>query len=164
MQRHVDRDSFIAAMRVYPAAVTIIATGRAPARVGLTATAVCSLSADPPRLLACVNAASGTAAAVLENGMFSVNLLAPDQQHEAERFASREICGDSRFRPASWRQAGEVPLLRGATAAFRCRLAESHRSGSHLVLIGDCLELDFQPDPALVYRDGSFTAVGAAIP
>ena len=164
MMTRASRDSFIAAMRVYPAAVTIIATGHAPQRAGLTATAVCSLSADPPRLLACVNATSGTAAAVLRNRVFSVNLLAPSQEVLAGRFASPGITGDARFEGDLWHQEGEAPLLRGATAGFLCRLAEHHLAGSHRVLIGDCLEVSHLSDPALVYRDGAFSAVGAAIP
>ena len=52
----VDEEAFRMGMRQLSAAVTIVTTGTdAQHRAGLTATAVCSVSADPPQLLVCVN-------------------------------------------------------------------------------------------------------------
>ncbi|WP_299452255.1 flavin reductase family protein [uncultured Pigmentiphaga sp.] len=42
-------------MRRIPSAVAIASTSYDRERRGLTATAVCSVSAEPPQLLACVN-------------------------------------------------------------------------------------------------------------
>ena len=60
----IDTASFRAAMARFPGAVTLV-TARTPGgeRRGITATAVCSVTADPPSLLVCLNARTGTCAA-----------------------------------------------------------------------------------------------------
>ena len=49
------RDKFCAAMRHFAGACCVIATADGEEYSGLTATAVCSVTADPPRLLVVVN-------------------------------------------------------------------------------------------------------------
>ena len=51
----VTPESYKLAMRQVASPVTIIAARRGEQRNGLTATAVCSASADPPILVVCVN-------------------------------------------------------------------------------------------------------------
>ena len=55
--------------------VTIVTTSIGEQRNGLTATAVCSLSAEPPMLLACVNREAGAHDPTLQSRVFCVNLL-----------------------------------------------------------------------------------------
>ena len=54
-----DPEDFKEGMRQLAAGVTIVTTAVGERRNGLTATAVCSLSAEPPMLLACVNREAG---------------------------------------------------------------------------------------------------------
>ena len=51
----VDPAAFKKGMRHLAASVTLITTRHRDRRGGLTATAVCSVSAEPPQLLICVN-------------------------------------------------------------------------------------------------------------
>ena len=53
--KNVDSDRFRAGMAQLTGAVNIIATRNGQILSGLTASAVCSLSSEPPRLIACVN-------------------------------------------------------------------------------------------------------------
>ena len=84
-----DRISFIDGMRRLAAGVTIVTTGVSPHRFGLTATAVTSVSADPPTLLACINRDSDSFGPIIRNGRFAVNLLGPGHQELAGRFGGR---------------------------------------------------------------------------
>ena len=86
----VDPDSFRAAMARFPGAVTIVSARAATGRLGLTATAVCSVSAEPPSLLACVNRRTGTCAAVADSGLFNVSLLPDPSDALAMRFAGAD--------------------------------------------------------------------------
>ena len=52
--------SFRAAMRRVASTVTVVTTGGPFSRHGMTATAVTSVSADPPSLLVCINQGAGT--------------------------------------------------------------------------------------------------------
>src|SRR5690242_6056500 len=70
-------------------AVTSVAAAGSP--VGTTATAVTSLSLDPPLILVCFDLGSLTLAAIREHGAFAVNLLAAGQKHLSAGFARRGL-------------------------------------------------------------------------
>src|SRR5208283_2412624 len=70
---------YIQAMGQHVASVCVITTALDGERYGLTATAVSSVSAQPPRLLVCVNRASFTHAKIAEAGVFCVNVLSETQ-------------------------------------------------------------------------------------
>src|SRR5919108_2395583 len=71
----VDAEQFKAGMRALAGAVNIIASVNAGHRYGMTATAVCSVSAEPPTVLACINKLATTHGAVMKSKMFCVNVL-----------------------------------------------------------------------------------------
>lgn len=151
---------FVAAMRRFPASVSIIATGTPGHRVGMTVSAVCSLTAEPPQLLVSMNLGSGTTAAARQRGWFSVNVLREDQSDLAARFASREpgIFGEARFAVGDWRYSDEgVPYLADAAKSFVCRSASQMETATHLVVIGAVEQL-FLPPPetVLMYHDGMY--------
>jgi len=162
MAMAVDPAAFRAAMARFPGAVTIITTRAGAAgdgeRRGITATAVCSVTADPPSLLVCVNRATGTCAAVLESGRFNVNLL-PGPSHElAMRFAGAGgATGEDKFALGDWRDDGRgLPMLADACLGFRCDVAESLHAGTHQVFIGRVVEIQQGPGAALVYEQSRF--------
>lgn len=152
-------DDFRRAMRLMPASVTIVAAGAAPHRSGLTATAVCSLSAEPPQILACLNARSGTCRRIREGGLFSVNVL--DQGHRAlaEHFAGAGgASGEERFRFGDWREGPRgAPVLADCVVSLECVLVDAIPAATHFIMIGQVLDLKAAgPAGALIYRDGQF--------
>ena len=72
------RARFLAGMSHAAATVNVVTTDGAAGRHGVTVSAMSSVSADTakPTLLVCVNEASASAAAILENGIFCVNVRA----------------------------------------------------------------------------------------
>ncbi len=157
----VDPRGFRQGMRAMAGAVAILAAEDGEhGCFGLTATAVCSFSAEPPSLLACVNR-SGTFAALTRPDMvFSVNLPAPDQAHIARVFGGMTTArGVARFAAGSWvRGEAGAPLLVGARAVFECRIGEIISRASHLILIGlvTAVRLDRPERDAIFYADGRF--------
>ena len=154
---------FRAALRQVPAAVAVIAAGPTGARMGLTATAVASVSDDPPTMLVCVNRSSSAHAGLLAAGRFSINMLAADQADVGEVFAGRSgLKGEQRFLVAGgWcALASGAPVLIDALAAFDCELIEARPVATHTILIGRVLAATVRDgaDP-LVYRDGRYTGV-----
>ena len=73
--KSVHVDEFKNAMRYMAGAVTIVTTGDKEDRRGLTATAICSLSADPPRILACINRGGLTHEMIVKSRRLGINLL-----------------------------------------------------------------------------------------
>lgn len=131
-------DAFKEGMRRLAGAVTIVTTGEGDTAVGLTATAVCSLSMEPPRLLTCVNRFGATFRALAPGARFCVNLLGADEQAMAERFAGRTgLTGADRFGGGNWTsEDGFPPRLSDAISTIGCRVHSMTLVETHAIVIG----------------------------
>jgi flavin reductase (DIM6/NTAB) family NADH-FMN oxidoreductase RutF len=147
-------------MRALAGAVTVLTTVHEGLRWGLTATAVCSLSAEPPRLLACVNQRGASCAAFAGSRRMAVNVLADDQFAVAESFAGLRFASD-RFGAGRWTNGADgLPVLDGALGVFECRIAEMIDAGTHAVLIGDVVHVRTREEARpLLYCDGRFATL-----
>lgn len=155
---------FLTAMSSLAATVCVIAAESPTGdRTGITATAVCSLSTEPPQLVACVNRSSSLAKVLGGTGWFSVNILAGHQEPVAATFAGRTgKSGSERFDDDWSRHTTGAPVLAGAAGVCVCHVSNSLHQASHLVLIGRVLDVilpaDGPPDP-LMYHMRRFTTV-----
>lgn len=156
----IDALTFKQGMRHLAASVTLITTRHGQIRGGLTATAVCSVSAEPPQLLACVNRSASAHDSIGDAGLFCVNILAPEHRSIAERFAGRDsVEGDERFNGlGDWLTlATGAPVLRGCPASFDCRLTTRIAAGTHTIYIGAIVDMAFEPSAhPLLYCGGAF--------
>jgi flavin reductase (DIM6/NTAB) family NADH-FMN oxidoreductase RutF len=158
----VSSQAFIEAMRHLAHGVTLITTAHEGRWAGLTATAVCSVSAEPPQLLACINRRAETHRLIAEAGVFAVNVLASEQQRRAEIFAgSGRVYGDQRFAEADWTTLTTgAPVLRPCLATFDCRLVEHVPASSHSIFIGAVAAVELRPDlDPLVYVEGDYSLI-----
>ncbi len=143
-------------------AVHVVTTIGPAGRLGMTATAVASVSDKPPTVLVCIERSSRTLAAIEASGVFCVNTLPGHLVETAEIFANRRaLQGEERFAAGEW---GELvtgsPVLRGALAAFDCRLVASHDIATHRVLVGEVVGLGGAAQGgSLIYRRRQFEAV-----
>ncbi|WP_342639991.1 flavin reductase family protein [Rhodoligotrophos ferricapiens] len=157
---HCDPEHFRSAMRYFPASVCVITTGTAPNRSGLTATAVCSLSMAPPRILVCLNAETTTCKAIQANTRFAVNVLSQNHIELARCFGGigQAPAGEQRFSQGCWRDgAFGVPVLDDALHVLECGLIRCHEAGTHNILVGQVLHVPKQGQhEALLYRNGTF--------
>lgn len=150
---------FVAGMRRLAAGVSIVTTRCGEVTAGLTATAVCSLTAEPPRLLACIHREADAHALILKSRIFAINLLTLAHKDLAERFGGRTGCfGPARFTEGAWRRGVTgAPLLADAAASFDCRLVEAVPAGTHAIFIGEVEAVAFGPSAAvLVYEDRAY--------
>lgn len=134
------RQQFLGGMSFAACTVNIVTTEGPAGRYGLTVSAMTSVSADTPNptLLVCVSSSSAAAQAIIENGVFCVNVLRDDQFYISECFASRVKTHDGdKFSCGDWARDGTgAPRLVDALVAFDCRVISSQRVGSHEVLFG----------------------------
>jgi flavin reductase (DIM6/NTAB) family NADH-FMN oxidoreductase RutF len=156
--------TFKQGMRALVGGVTVIATQDAMGvYLGLTATSVTSLSANPPSILLCVNRSSPMAEALRTGVLFSANVLAANQVDVAQAFGGqRTVRGMGRFAYGSWfRSSHDVPLLGGARVNLECVAAESMDWATHKVVISRVCDIHFTHPAAkpLVYHDGRYTTV-----
>jgi flavin reductase (DIM6/NTAB) family NADH-FMN oxidoreductase RutF len=152
-------------MRRMAGGVTLITTLWNGERGGLTATAVCSVSAEPPQLLACVNKTASAHDLIVQSGIFCVNLLATQHIKLAGRFSGQDsIDGDARFNDGVWRQMTTgAPVLPDALASFDCRAVRHIEASSHTIFIGAIVDVAVSGGQPLIHADGGFlTALHSA--
>ena len=153
---------FAHAMRQLASGVSIITAGIGSGRVGMTATAVTSLSLSPPTLIVCLNRTSSAGPAIARSSSFAVNVLAADQIEIGERFAGKGgLKGATRFASGIWSTGiAGAPVLAGALASIECELDELIERHTHAILIGRVVHTATLPRKAsLAYWQGSYVAI-----
>ena len=102
---------------------------------GLTASAVCAVTDEPPTLLLCINRDSEMNEAFKKSGVLCVNTLSPAQERLSPLFASMTGASQSeRFLEANWSiLATGAPVLTDAVVSFDCRITQSTEVGTHTV-------------------------------
>jgi flavin reductase len=129
------KSDFRDAMSKLGAAVNIVTTDGPAGRAGFAATAVCSVSDDPPMMLVCLNRASSAYAAVTGNGVVCINVLAAEHESLSRLFGGKTPV-DQRFAAASWSTMSTgAPALDDALASLDCRVRTVSDGSSHDILI-----------------------------
>ena len=155
------RDAFVEGMSRASTFVSVVTTAGETGLLGVTVSAMTSVSADGPMpsLLVCVNQQSTTAAALLQNRRLCANLLHEGQQPIADLFSGRLHGPDGpiprmeRFNHCDW-QAGplEQPMILGAAASFECHLQSAVLWETHYIFIGGVAHMLLSEQPnALLY-------------
>ena len=134
--------------------VTVITSHHDGVDHGATASAVSSLSLDPPSLLVCLNRTTATEAAVRASGTFVVNILREHQGDLARRFAGRH--GDKFAGVATARTALGEPVLADALARLECRVRDVVPGGTHTVFFAEVLHAEAHDGAPLAYYRGRF--------
>jgi flavin reductase (DIM6/NTAB) family NADH-FMN oxidoreductase RutF len=147
-------EGFKLAMRRLAATVTIVSTGDDEGYHGLAATAVTSLSTEPPAILDCINRTASPFEKLLQRKRFAINILHTDNAALVPVFSGK-IKGPERFKHGIWDHLDGVPILSDAQAAIICTLATTTEFGTHTIIIGkvDTVRIREDIDP-LLYQDG----------
>lgn len=158
----ISRQIYRDAMSRLGAAVNIITTDGPSGRRGFTASAVCSVTDDPPTLLVCMNRTSDSAEAFLANKVLCVNVLGAEQKELSPIFAGYPpVPNEERFGSGVWTtlETG-APVLSGATVSFDCHVSQVTDVGTHHVLF--CAVVDIVANGAaqgLIYFNRAYHPV-----
>ena len=138
----VQRQGYREAMARFGAAVSVVTTDGPAGRSGFTASAVCSVTDDPPTLLVCVNRHNDSHAALLGNRVLCVNTLAAGQQDISALFGGAASEQNLRFAAGVWDTlVTGAPVLQGAVVSFDCRIAQVTEIGTHSVMFAHVVAL-----------------------
>jgi len=133
----------------FPAGVTVVLSSWSGELRGMTVSAFCSLSLDPPLVLFCpaLNSAMG---GLREGDRFTVSLLGEGQQDLSERFAVRSEPGAT---PIEDWPTGDERRLRDCIAALACTVETVYPGGDHWIVVGRVTDFHDtgEPDSPLVY-------------
>ena len=153
--RRLTSEEFREVIGHFASGVTVITVSVDGRPFGTTASAVTSLSLEPPMLLVCMNRESATGVAMGRTGAFAVNILGEDHGELAIRFARK---GDDKFEGVEIAEGERgQPLLAGAIAHLECRVTEQVAAGTHIVFIAEVEAATAQVGaPPLAYYRGRF--------
>ena len=158
----IEYDEFRSGMRRLAAGVSIISTMGTDGPLGITATAVTSLTPDPPSVLCCVNRNLAVGAAIRANGSFCLNMLRDGHHELARRFAGMDgVRGTDKFSEGAWiNLPSGTPGLADSLVSFDCTLDKVVEAGTHFILIGVIAEIRLgELGNPLIYMDGNFSSV-----
>ena len=153
-------DEFRRALGQFATGVTIVTTRSAEGQpLGLTVSAFCSVSLDPPLVLVCVDARSETNPGFRSSGVFGVSILAEGQQAWSRRFASG---GAAKFDGVEM-MTGKLglALVPGALGYLECRVRSAYEAGDHVVYVGEVVALSSHPGRPLVYHGSAYGVLAA---
>jgi flavin reductase (DIM6/NTAB) family NADH-FMN oxidoreductase RutF len=150
----VDPARFRETIGHFASGVAVVSTHLHGIDHGLTASAVCSLSLEPPMLIVCLNLQSATQAAITRSGRFGVSILAQEQDDVAVRFATPR---SDKFAGVAFRHGlhGQ-PLLSDSLARLECDVESETVGGTHRVFIGLVRHADVVSGSPLAYFRGRF--------
>ena len=154
-------DDFRRVLGHFATGVTILTTTDAEARpTGLTVSAFCSVSLDPPQILVCVDHKSQSYPALRDGSCFAVNILTSEHESVSRRFATTRL---DKFDGVPWHPGRlGVPLIDGALAHLECRTVSRHVEGDHTILVGRVEEAGNGTGEPLLYFRGKYGRLAAA--
>lgn len=155
----VDSMQFRAGMRHLAAGVTMVTTKADGIPYGLVATAVCSVCADPPTLLVCINRSARAHDPIARSGLICVNVVNQEQAALVPRFLAAGP--EQRFDLCAWTTLKTgAPVLERALVNFDCEIEQSAAAGTHTVFFGRVVAARVAPDQApLLYYNGSYASL-----
>lgn len=154
-------DRFKAGMRRLASGVALITTAHDGRKAGLVATAVTSVSADPPTLLICVNKNASAHDVISASGHVCVNLLSTADEDLVAAFcqSSRR---QERFTAGEWMTVGNgLPMLATSLAGFHCQVSQEFAYRSHTIFLCEVIDvMNAEPpfDP-LVYLNQAYRRI-----
>ena len=144
----VTPDEFRGALRRFASGITVITASADGVDHGMTASAFCSLSLNPPRILVCVARSAGIHAVIERAGAFGVTMLSDENQPLSDRFAGRFPKDQDRF--------ADLDISSAA-----------HDGGDHTIFVGEVgavrVNEAVEPHAALLYLAGRYRRAGDAL-
>ena len=158
----VEANQFKTGMRTLAGAVNIITSVQGGRRYGMTATAVCSATAEPPTVLACINKLATTHGAVAKSKLFCVNVLRAEDWELSTTFSGAQSA-EARFKSGNWTHlATGAPVLIDSLVSFDCRVVKKLSHGSHTIFLGQVEQvLMGKKGKPLLYSEGQYAKLAS---
>ena len=164
--RTADPAVFRDAMCRLGAAVHVITTAGPGGKTGATATAVCSVSLEPPLVLLCVSKSSRFHGAIVKAENWCLSLLTVGQEPLAKHFSNRgrDLLTQFDNVPHTPSPLSGTPLIDGSLAWLECITYGVHDGGDHTIVVGEIVRASGLPsddDPnapaPLTYYRGAYS-------
>ncbi|WHX68860.1 flavin reductase family protein [Peribacillus frigoritolerans] len=147
----MDDRQFRTAMGRFATGVTVIATEVEGEAHGMTANAFMSVSLDPKLVVISIGQKARILSKIQESGIFTVNILAADQQEMSMIFA-----GQIKDRQVEFDRLDNKPVLSGAIAQVACEVSAEHIEGDHTLFIGKVTDIHLEEKEPLIFSNGKY--------
>ncbi len=145
----------------FASGVTVVTALAGGQKHAMTATAICSVSLEPPLILVCVGHSSRFHDAVLSSGSWAVSILTSGQEPLARHFSQRGRPLATQFDGIAHSSAPKsgAPVLTDCLVWLDCRTREAYDGGDHTILLGELVAAGEQAAfaPPLTYYRGSYS-------
>jgi len=151
----VSSDEFRAVLGRFPSGVTVVTTKAADGSdQGMTVSAFCSVSLEPPLVLICIEKTASVYHALTTAPGFVVNILSAKQEQIARRFSIVDI---DRFEGVGFtRSANGYAMLDDVLGVIECREAGQHDAGDHTIILGEVEATTVENGAPLLYYRGGY--------
>ncbi|MCS6874329.1 MAG: flavin reductase family protein [Pyrinomonadaceae bacterium] len=154
----VSKEEFKSALSRFASGVTVVTTkDRSGNLFGITVSAFCSVSLEPPMVLICIDKKTGSHHAFIETGAFVVNFLREDQSMLSQHFASPS--SDKFLSVEHYVNVRGLPVLSNALAVLECRLVHSYDGGDHTIFVGEVEKTKVSEGNPLIYFRGKYCQI-----
>jgi flavin reductase (DIM6/NTAB) family NADH-FMN oxidoreductase RutF len=155
----ISKEDFRAALSRFASGITVVTSVDSRGRPhGMTVSAFCSVSLEPPLVLVCISTDTGSHTSIAESQKFAVNILNENQTELSERFSAPI---EDRFSETEYyNSTGGLPLLNGALAGMECRLVHSYSGGDHTIYVGEIEAAYIEDGKPLLHFRGEYDRIG----
>jgi flavin reductase (DIM6/NTAB) family NADH-FMN oxidoreductase RutF len=151
----MDDRQFRNAMGKFATGVTVVATEVDGDVHGMTANAFMSVSLNPKLVVISVAEKARILEKIKKSKIFTVNILAADQQELSMIFAGQL----KEHREVVFDYLDGKPVLAGAVAQIACEVSAEHIEGDHTLLIGKVTALHTGDAEPLIYFSGRYRSL-----
>lgn len=160
----VSVENFKQALQMWASGVTVVTTASEQwGEQGMTVTAFCSVSVEPPQILVCINERADTLEGIVASQQFAVNILNQAQQEVSNQFAGG--CNQQqRFANTPWEKGVTgMPVLTESLMSLECKLVDKAQAGTHWVLIGEVQHCTCRAGEPIVYYRSQYRQLSATV-
>jgi flavin reductase (DIM6/NTAB) family NADH-FMN oxidoreductase RutF len=151
----MDDRQFRSAMGKFATGVTVIATEVEGDVHGMTANAFMSVSLDPKLVVISIGEKAKILNKIKESKIFTVNILAADQQELSMIFAGQL----KDHKEVTFDRLDGKPVLSGAVAQVACEVSAEHVEGDHTLFIGKVTDIHLEDAEPLIFYNGKYRSL-----
>ena len=151
----INPDEFRAVLGRFPSGVTVVTTkDQDGSDQGMTVSAFCSVSLDPPLILVSIEKSASAYKALTSAAGFIVNILSAEQEQLARRFSIIDI---DRFEGVGFtRSSSGCPILDDVLGVLECRRHRLYEGGDHTIILGEVETTRVESGTPLLYYRGGY--------
>jgi flavin reductase (DIM6/NTAB) family NADH-FMN oxidoreductase RutF len=154
----ISNDEFKSSLSRFASSVTVVTTKDCEGNLhGLTVSAFCSVSMNPPLILVCIHKSTGSYSSFEESKAFVVNILKESQQQISNHFASHS---DDKFSGQNYElNENGLPILADCLVNLECSLKHSYDGGDHTIFVGEIEKTTVRDGKPLIYSQGKYREI-----